>query len=274
MSVRIESVDQRNQRLAEEEAKEKEKARAKAKAEEKVKKEKEEAARKEKEAEEKKRKEEEAVKLRMRKEEEAKEQARLKKEEDEQRLRKLADERKARRQKEEEERKRKLEEEAKRLAEEKAQREEAERLQSWSNKEFESSPRFAASVPSTWDGRSLPDPTEVKRSTITTFLTEKNGEISPLDALGLQRQKSEVVDLSAQDPVLNELTLGVKPNLKNELEPDAFPTALATAQYILDLSSVEYPEGIQRPRMDLNENAQAGRFRYEWDSNRIYLLSI
>ena len=214
---------------------------------------------------------EEAAKERLREKEAAKEQARLK--EEEQRLLKLTDEREARRQKEEEERKRKSEE-AKRLLEEKAQREEAERLQSWSNKEFESSPRFAAPVPSTWDGRSLPDPTEVKRSTITTFSTEKNGEISPVDALGLQRQKSEVVDLSARDPVINELTLGVKLNLKNEVEPDAFPTALATAQYILDLSSVEYPEGIQRPRMDLNENAQAGRFRYEWESNRIYLLSI
>jgi len=52
---------------------------------------------------------------------------------------------------------------------------------------------------------------------------------------------------------------GIKPNLKNEVEPDAFPTALDTAH----LSSVEYPEGIQRPRMDLNENARAGRFRYE-----------
>ena len=65
---------------------------------------------------------------------------------------------------------------------------------------------------------------------------------------------------------------GIKPNLKNEVEPDAFPTALDTAHYILDLSSVEYPEGIQRPRMDLNENARAGRFRYERKSNRIYLL--
>jgi len=84
ISVRIESMDQRKQRLAKEEAGENEKAHSKAP-------------------------EEEAVKGCLQKEEEAKEKARLKKKE-ERRLRKLANKSETQRQKEEQEHKRKLEE--------------------------------------------------------------------------------------------------------------------------------------------------------------------
>ena len=116
-SVRIESEDQRKQRLAEEKEKERQ-------AEEKVRKEKELAERKAKEEEDKKKREEEE-KERLRQEAEEKERRRK---EEEERL-KEAEKREAQRIKEEEESKRREEEEARRNAEAKARKEEEERLQ-------------------------------------------------------------------------------------------------------------------------------------------------
>jgi len=66
------------------------------------------------------------------------------------------------------------------------------------------SPRFTAPVSPTWDDRSRPGLTEVKRSTVTQFPMEKNAGSSPLDALGLE---PEVVNLSVQGLVLTQLTL-------------------------------------------------------------------
>jgi len=170
-SVRIESADQRNQRLAEE-AREKEKARAKAEAEEKVKKEKE-AARKEKEAEKRKRKEEEAVKEGLRKEEESKERARLKKEKNNQRLRKLTDESEARRQK----------------ALGKAQGKEKD--------------AFTAAKSDVQDGKTVQSSEEGRLSPHFAVPVSPTSDGRPR----LQRQKSKLVNLSVQGLVPANLTL-------------------------------------------------------------------
>ena len=44
--------------------------------------------------------------------------------------------------------------------------------------------------------------------------------------------------------------------------PQPLPSALATARNIEDISTIEYPEGIQSPRVELNVNAKQGKFRY------------
>jgi len=66
------------------------------------------------------------------------------------------------------------------------------------------SPRFTAPVSPTWDDRSRPGLTGVKRSIITQFSMEKNAGSSPLDAPGLE---PEVNNLSVQGLVLTQLTL-------------------------------------------------------------------
>jgi len=102
-----------------------------------------------------------------------------------------------------------------------------------------------------------------------SFVTPSSAVSTRNAAITLIHRK---VTLRKQDGVELNLKIMVQPVT---MKPDDFATALATAQHIADLSSVEYPEGIERPHMDLNENTQAGRFRYEWKSNTgIYLLSI
>ncbi|TFY73543.1 hypothetical protein EWM64_g10469, partial [Hericium alpestre] len=43
------------------------------------------------------------------------------------------------------------------------------------------------------------------------------------------------------------------------------PSALSTARIIEDLGRVQYPEGIKSPKVELNVNAPAGKFRYDRD---------
>ncbi|KAH9047388.1 eukaryotic translation initiation factor 4G1-domain-containing protein [Lactarius hengduanensis] len=47
--------------------------------------------------------------------------------------------------------------------------------------------------------------------------------------------------------------------------PRALPSALATARHIEDLNRITYPEGIKSPKVELNVNAQDGKFRYDRD---------
>jgi translation initiation factor 4G len=42
----------------------------------------------------------------------------------------------------------------------------------------------------------------------------------------------------------------------------ALPSALATARHIEDINCITYPEGIKRPKVELNVYAQKGKFRY------------
>ncbi|KAI0263838.1 hypothetical protein BC834DRAFT_924863 [Gloeopeniophorella convolvens] len=45
--------------------------------------------------------------------------------------------------------------------------------------------------------------------------------------------------------------------------PAGLPSALATARHIEDIKSMQYPEGIRSPKIELNVNSQKGKFRYD-----------
>ncbi|KAF9560955.1 hypothetical protein CPC08DRAFT_455778 [Agrocybe pediades] len=286
VSIRMETPEQQKQRLAEEEAKDKEKARLKAEAEEKVRKEKEEAEKKKKEEEEKKRKEEEAEKERIRLEKEEKEKARLAKEEAE-RLRKEEEEREAQRLKEEEERKRKEAEEAeaKRIAEEKAKKEEEERLQR-EREEQEKAEKEKAEKEKAEQERLAKEAEEAKARQAQEEAAKKSTEDGKADSV----EEGEVVedgkDVGApaskdENPreSLRINTGSVSPSLHRtrpgplDLSGAKAPaniaaaqaTALATARVIADINTVQYPEGVQSPRPELNEGAKDGKFRYDRD---------
>ncbi|KAL0578928.1 hypothetical protein V5O48_003076 [Marasmius crinis-equi] len=47
--------------------------------------------------------------------------------------------------------------------------------------------------------------------------------------------------------------------------PQPLPSALSTARMIDDLGRVTYPEGVMSPKVELNVNAQSGKFRYDRD---------
>ena len=49
------------------------------------------------------------------------------------------------------------------------------------------------------------------------------------------------------------------------------PSALATAQHIEDINRITYPDGIKRPKVELNVNNQKGKFRYV---PRIYVILV
>ena len=57
---------------------------------------------------------------------------------------------------------------------------------------------------------------------------------------------------------------------KREETEGGFSTSLSSARYILDLSTVQYPEGVRSPQPGLNENAQEGKFRCVWRPSRLH----
>ncbi|KAJ3505971.1 hypothetical protein NLJ89_g7128 [Agrocybe chaxingu] len=258
-SIRIESEDQRKQRLAEEEAKEKEKARSKAEAEEKVRKEKEEAERKVKEAEERKRKEEEAENERIRKEEEEKkEKERLK--EEEERLRKEAEEREAKRIKEQEERKRREEEEAEAKREKEKARLEQERLAKEAEEQklrFEQEEAAkkaqAAAEASATDGKTTTEPEEGE-------LVESKGAPPPAVSDAKEKAKEALrINTSAVSPTIDRRRPGPLDLTDTKRSNVAAPpqSALATARIISDINDVAYPEGVSSPRPELQKRVNS-----------------
>ncbi|KAF8270195.1 hypothetical protein EI94DRAFT_1449603, partial [Lactarius quietus] len=58
--------------------------------------------------------------------------------------------------------------------------------------------------------------------------------------------------------------LKVQTTLINSRAPTSRSTP-ATARYIEDINRITYPEGIKRPKIELNVNAQRRRFRYDRD---------
>ena len=227
--VRLETEEAKKKRLAEEEAEKakKEAEKAKKEAEEKAKKEAEEKAKREaeekaKREEEEKRKKEEEERRRKEEEEERKRQ-----EEEAERLRKEAEE-KAR--KEEEERAaREAEEKAKAAAEEaKAEPEEGE------VQEPEQAAEATDEATKEEAKDKVPDKAPLR---IDTTLTPSEGG----------KRRPGRLDLSST---------------KNPAIPAPLPSALATARIIEDIGSIQYPEGIQSPKPELNTNAKQGKFRY------------
>ena len=55
------------------------------------------------------------------------------------------------------------------------------------------------------------------------------------------------------------------PQTNNSAPPS--PSALSTARHIEDINRITYPEGIKRPKFELNVNAQMGKFRYVLSSS-------
>lgn len=279
-SVRLESPEQRQKRVAEEE-------RTKAEAEEKAKKEREEQARKlkeeaqrKREEEEKKRRQEEQQRERLRREEEERirreeeEKERLRKEEEEkerirkeeeekERLRKEAEEKeRIRVEEEEKERLRKEEEERQRLfraEEERKQKEEEERLR----KEEERREHLRKE-----EERERLRQEEEERAAKAEQAREVESPVDESQQILILKDEpkekfKEPLRINTSD------TLKKRPgplNLSNTGSvPSPLPSALATARIIDDLSRVPYPEGISSPNPELNANAKDGKFRYDRD---------
>ncbi|TFK23170.1 hypothetical protein FA15DRAFT_670779 [Coprinopsis marcescibilis] len=278
-SIRIESEEQRQKRLAEEENKEREKQRAKA-AEEKAKKDKEDAARKAKEDAERKEQErinreaEENENERLRKEEEA----RLKLEQEE-RAKKEAELKEIQR-KEEEERKLKEEEEAaaaRKAAEEERLRKEEERKkeeeEALKAKELEDQRKDKEEKKRKEDESKAAEIELSRQKTLNSAPEE--GEILEPGASrvlepGASKEAKEMVKepLSITTTTSNTADLGKKrpANLNIQIAKNTpVASALSTARSLESLNSVKYPEGIQSPKPELNENAKPGRFRYDRD---------
>ncbi|KAL0571793.1 hypothetical protein V5O48_010167 [Marasmius crinis-equi] len=240
---------------AEAKAKKEEEERKKKEAEEKARKDKEEAEKKKKEAEAKAKKDEEE---RRKKEEEAalkkkQEEDRKKKEEEEERIRKEKEEQ----QKKEEEERRKKEDEEKQRAEEeervKKDAEEKARLQ----KEAEAA---AAAAKSAEDAAKASKAEEREEGEVV--------EDAPPKAEDKEKEKKSLkIETGSLEgaptrrrPGPLDLSSAQKPNI-----PQPLPSALATARIIDDLGRVPYPEGVRSPKVELNVNAQSGKFRYDRD---------
>ena len=288
--IRIESEDQRKQRLAEEG----QKARVKAEAEERERKEKEFKLREE---EERKRKEAEAEKERIQK---AEEEGRLKKEEEERkkreeeerkkieeekRLRREEEEREAQRIQEEEERRHRQEEEERRAAEEKAKKEEEERLQR-EKEERERVEREQA------DHERLARETEEKR--LAEEAEKKAAEALAQTPDGRDMEDGEIFEDQDTPPPDQDGKEKVRETLRIDTTTPAIgrrrhpgpldleeakksniagpQSALATARIISDIHSVPYPDGVSSPNPALNQNAKEGKFRCVTEYDELILL--
>ncbi|PPQ63016.1 hypothetical protein CVT24_005962 [Panaeolus cyanescens] len=275
VSIRMETEEQRNARLAAEE-KEAEKERLKTQAEEKKKKE--EVERKKRDEEEKKKKEEEAEQARLKKiEDEKKEKERLKKEEEEKKRKE--EEEAERKRKEAEEEAKRQEEEAKRLAEEKAKKEEEERLlkekqeqekAEQAKREEEERLRREQEEKERAEKEKEKEASAKAEAAAKTAATEE-GEVA-------EEPKSVVADgkASLKEGLRIDTTAAATPSQRPRPGPldlsiaktnrDAAPqSALATARIISDINAISYPEGVSSPRPDLNQNVKDGRFRYDRD---------
>lgn len=263
--IRMETEEAKAKRLAEEQEQE----RKKKEAEERVKREAEEKERKKREeAEEKERQEKE----RLRKEEEEREKERLRKEEEEkekerererERLRKEAEEKEKERLRLEEEKERlRLEEEAKekaRLEEEERVRREAEEVER-ARKEAEEKEKAALAVPET-----VP---EVSNETEEGELEEEQPPAATDEAAkdeSKPTEKSLRIDTTVSNPEVRKRPGPL--DLSGTKQPIVapLPSALATARIIDNLDSVQYPEGIKSPKVELNLNAKPAKYRYDRD---------
>ena len=235
--IRMETVEAKEKRLAEEKEKEEKARRAeeekKAAEEEKKRKEEEEKKKAEEEAE---RKKEEAERKRKEEEEEA-ERERIRKEESirkEEEAKKAAEEERKRKEKEEEERKA-AEAEKLRLAkedEERRVREEEKRVTAKLAEEQKPE-----------DGEIVESPaSEEPPKEVREVFSRKEG--LKIDT-SITKTRPGPLDLSGAT--------------KNVVA--APPSALATARIIEDLGHISYPDGVTSPKPELNVNSKKGKFR-------------
>jgi translation initiation factor 4G len=237
--VRMETVEAKERRLAEEKEKE-EKARKadeekKAAEQEKKRKEDEE----EKKAEEEKRKKEEED--RKRKEEEAEaERVRLRKEEEE----RIKKEEEAKKAAEEAERKRKDKEEEERKAAEVEKLRLAKEAEERRVKE--EAKRVAAKL------------AEVQKQEEGELVESPTAEEPPKEVREIFSRK-EALKIDTSITKTRPGPLDLSGATKNVVA--ALPSALATARVIEDLDHISYPEGISSPKPELNANSKKGKFR-------------
>jgi len=263
----LETVEQRQKRLAEEEEKEKEKAKVKAEVEEKAKRDKEAKDREEERKrgeEEDRRKEEEKKKERALKEaEEEKERTRV--QEEQERIRKEEEE-KQRLRKEEEDRKAKEEEEKEQLRlaqeQERIKAEDEERIRVQEQEASQAKALALDTEPRPEDSESQPVPEEGE------VLDADEGDVETPDAGQEHKENTKEILRINTSPVSDFKKRPGPLDLSNTRNASpSLPSALATARVIDDLGSVPYPEGISSPKMELNVNAKNGKFRY------IFLIS-
>ncbi|KAG5647073.1 hypothetical protein DXG03_001443 [Asterophora parasitica] len=259
VSVRLETEEQRKQRLANEEEKEKEKAKVKAEAEEKVNKEKE---RKEKEEADKKRKEEEKEAERVREEEEEKEWIRKEEEAEKERVQKEEDE-KERKLKEDTERKVKEEEKEKERV--KKEEEEKERVKKEEEKESLRLQAEEAAAKAAADA-TAPEPTAPEAA---PEVAKEEGEVlettaqdAPIEAAQEKPKEPLSINTGSLLDKKRPLRLDLSGTKSGEIAAP-LPSALSTARHIEDLGAVSYPEGIESPAHELNKDAKPGKFRYD-----------
>ncbi|KAI0311488.1 hypothetical protein OF83DRAFT_1271296 [Amylostereum chailletii] len=245
-SIRIESPEQKEKRIADEQrAKEKEEAAKKAK-EAKEAKEREDQELERKQAEERKEKERRQAEERVEKERQKKEAEEKQRLEEEERAKKEAEERKR-------------QEEEKRVAEEQEKvRAEAERL-----KKLEEEKRAA-------EAKALD---EAKAKAAAEASGKEEGEIDETTeskpSEGHQAKSVEKeglrIDTAIPSPETRRRPGPLDLKNINANIPASLPSALATARIIEDLGHVAYPEGIKSPKVELNVNAAKGKFRYDRD---------
>jgi translation initiation factor 4G len=284
-SIRMETEDQHNSRLAEKEQNDRLKAEAADK--EKKEKEKAEAERKDKVAEEV-RNLEAAARL-------EKEQKELRRKQEEERLRKEAE---ALRLKEEEERRFKLkqeeerilkakqeeEEKALRLAQEKA-KEEKERKEKEEREEQERLSKLAeetrllleeeAAAKAKAEAISEPKPEKIEEAELEAHKGDGKQDGQLEDGKDVDTETSKSMEDGKDKPKdgLRINTTSISSPTSNRRRPgpldltgarSASPVvaALATARVIADIATVSYPEGYHSPHPDLNQNVKNGKFRY------------
>ena len=243
-TIRMETVEAKEKRLAEEKEKEEKarKAEEEKKAAEEEKKRKEEEEKKQAEEEEKRKLEE--AERRKREEEEKAERERIRKEEEEkekirreEEAKKAAEEERKRKEKEEEEKKaaeaeklrlakeaeeRRVKEEEKRVAAKLAEEQKPEEGEIVESPSSEEPPKEVREVFSRKEGLK-----------IDTAITKARP--GPLDLSGATKNVAA-----------------------------APPSALATARIIEDLDHISYPEGVASPKPELNVNSKNGKFRWVW----------
>jgi len=306
-SVRLESEDQRRERLAKKE-KEEEELRAQQEKDAKAKKDKEEEEAQKKKAQQEKEEQERARVVkekedaeRLRKEEEERkkaEEAREKKEAEEKVLaakreaedkakreaqaaeqakkdaeaKALKDkEDKERKEKEEKERKeredkeRESKEQADRKAKEEAERAAKEEADSKAKEEAElkvkedaaskAKAEEAASAAAKADSEKA-DAKAAASAVEEGEITEEPSQVTAKESLRINTSTSNPADLGKRRPHNLDFT---------GLKSTPIASALSTARHIETLDAIKYPEGIQSPRPELNENSKPGRFRYDRD---------
>lgn len=269
--VRLESEDDRKKRLAEEHAreeearkskeKEKEEEDAKTRAEEKKKEDEEKAKR---EGEEKAKKaEEEKERQRVEEEERKKAEAERaqKAKEDSDRLKQEAEQKK----KEDEERQKqetekKAVEDAERQKQEMKRKEEEEAAKAKAEAESKDSQAKAsgeASKDALEDGEVAEDK---KPAPVPSGASSTSKDALRINTISMPPPSGLPSKMRPHRPGPLDLSGVAKQDITAPL-----PSALATARIIDDLGSVSYPDGILSPKIELNENAQPGKFRYDRD---------